>query len=72
MRKRCTVEEVILGGEAAGTILKASRDSGTDLIVMGGERKSSVFGELFSGTTEKVMQLAHAPLLIVPPAGTQE
>jgi nucleotide-binding universal stress UspA family protein len=66
IRKRCKVEEVLIGGEAAKSILEAVQRVAPDLIVMGAQQKSTVFGELFSGTTERVMQLADAPLLVVP------
>jgi hypothetical protein len=33
---------------------------------MGAERKISVLGGLLSSTTERVMQWAEAPLLVVP------
>ncbi len=68
IRRRCNVDEVLIGGEAAKSILEAARSIKPDLIVMGAEQKPSVIGELFSGTTQRVMQLAEAPLLIVPRA----
>jgi nucleotide-binding universal stress UspA family protein len=39
---------------------------------MGAERKSSMFGELFSSTTERVMQWAEAPLLVVPRSASNQ
>jgi nucleotide-binding universal stress UspA family protein len=63
---RCRVEEVLVGGEAAKSILEAAQRVKPDLIVMGAEQKSTIIGELFSSTTERVMQLADAPLLVVP------
>ncbi len=66
VRERCKVDEVIIGGEAAGAILEAAQKIRPDLIVMGAEQKTGVVGELFGSTTERVMQLAQAPLLIVP------
>jgi nucleotide-binding universal stress UspA family protein len=66
IRKRCKVEEVLIGGEAAKGILEAVQRVKPDLIIMGAEQKSTMIGELFSSTTERVMQLAGAPLLVVP------
>ncbi len=66
IRKRCNVDEVLIGGEAVKSILEASRNIKPDLIVMGAEQKPGVIGELFSSTTQRVMQSAEAPLLIVP------
>jgi nucleotide-binding universal stress UspA family protein len=37
-----------------------------DLVVMGFERKSSLWGELVSSTTERVMRVLRKALLIVP------
>ncbi len=66
IRRRCKVEEVLIGGEAAKSILEAVHRVKPDLIVMGTGQKSTLIGELFSSTTERVMQLADAPLLVVP------
>jgi len=66
VRERCTLEELIYHGDAAGSILRAAREINPDLIVMGAEKRSSKFGKLFSGTTEQIMQGAKVPLLIVP------
>jgi nucleotide-binding universal stress UspA family protein len=66
IRKKCRVEEIVMEGEAAKSILEATQKTKPDVIVMGSERKSSLLGELFSSTTERVMQLADVPLLVVP------
>jgi nucleotide-binding universal stress UspA family protein len=72
VRERCNIEELTYHGDAAKVILSAAKEYQPDLIVMGAERKLSVFGELFSSTTERVMQWADAPLLVVPrPAEVQ-
>jgi nucleotide-binding universal stress UspA family protein len=34
--------------------------------VIGAERKSAPFGHIFSSTTQKVMQAAAVPILVVP------
>jgi len=66
IKEHCKVEEVTSRGGAASVILEASNHLKPDLIVMGAEQKSALMGELFSSTTATVMQLAEAPLLIVP------
>jgi hypothetical protein len=48
------------------SILEAAQKVEPDLIVMGAEQKSGVLEGLFSSSTERVMQPAKAPLLIVP------
>jgi hypothetical protein len=59
---------VRLHGSAAATILDEVKAHRPDMIVMGAERKSGALGVLFGNTTEIVMQLAEAPLLVVPTA----
>ncbi len=66
VRARCRLEEITYHGGAAGSILTAARELKPDVIVMGAERKPSMFGELFSSTTERVMQWGNAPLVVVP------
>jgi nucleotide-binding universal stress UspA family protein len=66
VRARCRVEELTYHGDAAGSILTAAREIKPDVVVMGSERKQSMFGELFSSTTERIMQWGNAPLLVVP------
>jgi nucleotide-binding universal stress UspA family protein len=71
VRGRCTLEELIYQGDAAGSILRAAQEIKPDLIIMGAERRPSMFGKLFSGTTEQIMQGGEVPLLIVPRPETQ-
>jgi nucleotide-binding universal stress UspA family protein len=66
IQKTCRVEELRSHGNAARAIAEASNDLKPDLIVMGAERKRSRLGEMFSSTTTGVMQIAVAPLLVVP------
>jgi nucleotide-binding universal stress UspA family protein len=66
VRQQCRIEEITYPGDAAKVILNAVNELKPDLIVMGAEQKLSMFGELFSSTTERVMQWAEAPLLVVP------
>ncbi len=66
VRARCRVVELPQRGEAVASILKSVEDAKPDLIVMAAGPKSRLLGDLFSGTTERVMQLAEIPLLVVP------
>jgi nucleotide-binding universal stress UspA family protein len=66
VRTRCKIEELTYHGDAAGAILTAANDLKPDIIVMGAERKTAALGGLFSSTTERVMQWANVPLLVVP------
>jgi nucleotide-binding universal stress UspA family protein len=63
---RCRTEEVLQPGEPVETILRAAHMGDHDLVVMGFERKSSLWGELVSSTTGQVMRVLRKPLLIVP------
>ncbi len=72
VRRQCHVEEFSYPGDAAKVILNAADKLKPDLIVMGAEKKTSMFGELFSSTTERVMQWAEAPLLVVPKYNNDE
>jgi nucleotide-binding universal stress UspA family protein len=66
IKKHCEVREINMHENAAHAILKTAHDKKFNLIVMGAEWKLSPFGELFSSTTELVMQRAATPLLVVP------
>jgi nucleotide-binding universal stress UspA family protein len=68
IRKHCEVREISMRGNAARAILHTAHENKSSLIVMGAEWKSSPLGELFSSTTEQVMQHATTPLLVVPRA----
>ena len=66
IRRSCRIEESVIHGDAANTILEATQNLKPDLIVLGADRKPSFLGELFSSTTQKVMQASPAPILVVP------
>jgi nucleotide-binding universal stress UspA family protein len=66
LRGRCRLEEVLQPGDAVENILRAAHMGDFDLVVMGVEPKSSLWGELVSSTTERVMRVLRKPLLIVP------
>jgi nucleotide-binding universal stress UspA family protein len=68
MRRRCSLEESVVEGEAAAAILKLAGSREPEVIVIGAERKASPFGHIFSSTTQKVMQAAPVPILVVPKA----
>ncbi len=72
VRGRCHVAELTYHGDAANSILTAAREAKPDVIVMGAERKPSIFGELFSTTTARILQWGEAPLLVVPAAPRAE
>ncbi len=62
----CEIEEIGVAADPAGAVLRAARDRRADLVVMGARRSQSAFGPLFSSTTERVMRLLGAPLLVIP------
>jgi nucleotide-binding universal stress UspA family protein len=66
VKRHCEVMEISVHGNAAQAILNSAHEKKPSLIVMGAEWKSSAFGELFSSTTERVMQHLEVPLLVVP------
>lgn len=66
VRARCHIEELTFHGDAAGAILTAAQELKPNVIVMGAERKTAALGHIFSSTTERVMQRADAPLLVIP------
>jgi nucleotide-binding universal stress UspA family protein len=63
---RCRTEQVLQSGDPVETILRVAHMGDHDLVVMGFERKSSLWGELVSSTTERVMRVLRKALLIVP------
>jgi nucleotide-binding universal stress UspA family protein len=65
-RRLCEIEESVAHGSAARTILEAAQAHRPDLVVLGADRKPSLFGALFSSTTQRVMQASPAPVLVVP------
>ncbi|NNN05761.1 MAG: universal stress protein [Elusimicrobia bacterium] len=66
LRRLCEVVEIAVAADPADAVLRAARDRRADLVVMGARRTQSAFGTLFSSTTERVMRLLDAPLLVVP------
>jgi len=68
IEKRCEFSEVQDASHPVESILRAARERKADLIVMGAQKTPSFIGSLFSSTTERVMRLTEAPLLLVPRA----
>jgi nucleotide-binding universal stress UspA family protein len=66
MRSRCSLQESVVEGEAAAVILEEAGRRQPEVIVIGAERKPVPFGHIFSSTTQKVIQAAPVPLLVVP------
>jgi nucleotide-binding universal stress UspA family protein len=66
IRNRCTVEETIMRGDAAGVILRHASTNTPDVMVLGAEHKSSAFAHMFSSTTQKVMQSSPVPIFVIP------
>jgi nucleotide-binding universal stress UspA family protein len=66
LRERCDIRQLTYHGDAAASILIAVQEIKPDVIVMGAERRHSVLGDLFSSTTERVMQWGGVPLIVVP------
>jgi nucleotide-binding universal stress UspA family protein len=65
-RAQSELEELIVRGEPAKAILEAVHERSPDLVIMGGERRVTALGEVFSSTTERVMRHTGAPILVVP------
>jgi nucleotide-binding universal stress UspA family protein len=60
-------ESHLLVGDPAETIARFARERGSDMIFMG-TRGMSTIGNLFLGSTaNKVLHLAHVPVVLVPP-----
>lgn len=59
---------VMLGGPAHA-IASIADDANADLIVVGTRGHSPVAGLLLGGVTQRLLHIAHQPILVVPPAG---
>ena len=58
------------GGHAAHMIVEAAREHGADVIVVGTRGHSPVAGLLLGGVTQRLLHVAHCPVLVVPPPTT--
>ena len=59
------VKESVLGGPARA-IADAAEETGADLIVAGRRGHSPIAGLLLGGVTQRLLQVAHQPVLVVP------
>jgi nucleotide-binding universal stress UspA family protein len=59
------VETKVLEGNPAVEITKFAADNGVDLIVMGTLGKSGIDRILLGSTAEKVIRIAHCPVLVI-------
>jgi nucleotide-binding universal stress UspA family protein len=69
---RLDVVEEEGSGDAVERILLAAHEGDYDLLVLGVERKPSLWGELVSSTTERVMRVARKPLLLIPDVAKED
>lgn len=69
---RLDVVEEQASGDSVENILRAAHEGDYDLVVMGVARKSSIWGELVSSTTERVMRVARKPLLLIPEVAKED
>jgi nucleotide-binding universal stress UspA family protein len=57
---------VVAGSAAAAAILKATEESGVDLIVIAIRKKGAIARAVLGSTAEKLIREAHTPVLAVP------
>jgi nucleotide-binding universal stress UspA family protein len=65
-RRLCAVHERIATGPPGWTVLRIAEEMQADLIVMGSGDRYHLRSMWLGGATERVIRLAHAPVLIVP------
>jgi nucleotide-binding universal stress UspA family protein len=56
----------VLREDSVESILRAAHEGDYDLVVLGIERTSSLWGELVSSTAGRVMRVVRKPLLLIP------
>lgn len=64
-----TVHTVILEGIPAEQIIKYAQDNGVDLILMTTHGRSGISRFALGSVTDKVIQTASVPVLVISPAG---
>lgn len=65
-----TIEALVRDGSPADEIVHAARDLHVELIVLGSRGWGTVRSVLLGSVSERVLHLAHCPVLVVrPPAG---
>jgi nucleotide-binding universal stress UspA family protein len=63
-----TYEEAVAGaGGAAHAIADAAKDAGADVIVVGTRGQGPLSGLLLGSVTNRLLHIAHCPVLAVPP-----
>jgi nucleotide-binding universal stress UspA family protein len=61
-----TVETVLLTGRVEAALLRAARDWGADLVVIGKSSRSAVGDPYVGSLTRHVLEFAEQPVLVVP------
>jgi nucleotide-binding universal stress UspA family protein len=67
-RRWCAVHERVATGHPGWTLLRVAEEMQADLIVMGSGDRYHLRAIWLGGATDRVIQMAHAPVLIVPAA----
>lgn len=65
-RRWCAVHERVATGHPGWTLLRVAEETQSDLIVMGSGDRYHLRSMWLGGATDRVIQMAHAPVLIVP------
>jgi nucleotide-binding universal stress UspA family protein len=62
----------VLREDSVESILRADHEGDYDLVVLGIERTSSLWGELVRSPAERVMRVVRKPLLLIPYVDQEE
>jgi nucleotide-binding universal stress UspA family protein len=65
-KRWCTVHERVASGNPGWTLLRVAEETQADLIVMGSGDRYHLRSMWMGGATDRVIRMAHAPVLIVP------
>jgi nucleotide-binding universal stress UspA family protein len=66
LRGRCTLREIVRGGNAAEEILAAARESGSELVVLATRHKTFWDATVLGSTAARIVRHATCPVLAVP------
>lgn len=66
---RASTSFTATAGNVAKRIAEVSHEAGADLIVVGTRGHSAVIGTVLGSVTQRLLHLAHCPVLAVPPLG---
>lgn len=69
-RERVTVTTAIRSGIPYEEVLAYVTETGVDLVVVGSHRSGGIGPLLLDSTTDRVLRLADAPVMVVPPLET--